>query len=286
MRFIDRTLLKVSTTWQNRADTLTLRLQALDQSNPELFRRLRNEVFENEIWKELKTVLGSLSNKKCWYCESKIDRNHGGVDHFRPKSGVTGEQDHLGYWWLAYESSNFRLSCEKCNSLSKHARGKQNQFPLLADSPRAKQLGQESYERVALIDPCVLAEHLLIIFDERGIPQPAISEATDSVLFHRVLESIRIYYLDKYSTCKNRQTLMDEVENTVRQILTVEEKLPKIPEPDRSELKLIIEDMKSGLVKKISPDSVFSIAAASVLINRRLNIPWADDLLRRGRVFL
>jgi len=58
-----------------------------------------------------------LYNHKCAYCET--DTTAGAplqVEHFRPKSKVTGESRHKGYYWLAYEWSNLTLGCSACNS--------------------------------------------------------------------------------------------------------------------------------------------------------------------------
>ena len=70
---------------------------------------------------------------KCAYCESYIvDFQHGDIEHFRPKKGVTDENDnvvfikdengqqnpHPGYYWLAYDWTNLLLSCTACNQPS------------------------------------------------------------------------------------------------------------------------------------------------------------------------
>ena len=69
----------------------------------------------HNTWRILKIWLANLSDDKCWYCESKILRPNSDVDHFRPKAGVTCERqplaEHDGYYWLAYDWQNFRLSC-------------------------------------------------------------------------------------------------------------------------------------------------------------------------------
>jgi hypothetical protein len=75
---------------------------------------------------------------KCVYCESYLDDfQRGDVEHFRPKMGVTDENDapvyltdengnkivneandpipHPGYYWLAYEWTNLLPACTFCN---------------------------------------------------------------------------------------------------------------------------------------------------------------------------
>ncbi|MEY4937054.1 MAG: hypothetical protein RIS64_3413 [Bacteroidota bacterium] len=56
---------------------------------------------------EVKTKLEMIFHKKCAFCESST--KSGAVydtEHFRPKKI---------YYWLAYEWSNFLLSCQRCN---------------------------------------------------------------------------------------------------------------------------------------------------------------------------
>lgn len=60
-----------------------------------------------EHWREL-DVLGALlamHGRVCAYCQCSLD-DTSEVEHFRPKSV---------YWWLAYDFSNYLLSCSRCN---------------------------------------------------------------------------------------------------------------------------------------------------------------------------
>src|SRR5215470_5179753 len=74
----------------------------------------RSEVINahQSVWKDLKEKLRTLSHGKCWYCESIDPRSDNAVDHYRPKGNVRGATPpHEGYWWLAFEWSNYRFSC-------------------------------------------------------------------------------------------------------------------------------------------------------------------------------
>ncbi|MDR6842410.1 HNH endonuclease [Pseudoxanthomonas sacheonensis] len=51
---------------------------------------------------------------KCAYCESDLGSNLD-VEHYRPKCGVTEEETHSGYWWLAHAWENLLPSCDPCN---------------------------------------------------------------------------------------------------------------------------------------------------------------------------
>ncbi len=98
---------------------------------------------------DVKKALWKMHRGKCCYCERKRDmKRESDVEHFRPKAGVTGDDDHPGYWWLAYEWDNYFLSCKKCNQ--EH---KKNHFPLMDDSPRAYDEDGLQEEKPVLINP-------------------------------------------------------------------------------------------------------------------------------------
>ena len=77
--------------------------------------------------------LFALHKGKCCYCERKRDmKREADIDHYRPKAAVTEDPDHPGYWWLAYEWTNYLFSCKRCNQSNK-----KSHFPLLTGSSRA-----------------------------------------------------------------------------------------------------------------------------------------------------
>lgn len=92
-----------------------------------------------------KAVLATHHHRKCAYCE-RLVTDYGDVEHFRPKgaiyalktagsereglNNVRGRTFHKppregtwtsGYWWLAYDWSNYLLSCGRCNQQWKNA---------------------------------------------------------------------------------------------------------------------------------------------------------------------
>ena len=101
----------------------------------------KKEVFPG-IWKDFKAYFSYAQFGKCGFCESPIlDTYPGDVEHYRPKSAITAlreEADALGqqqeglagitgrltkpvadtgYYWLAYEWTNYLLACSVCNGL-------------------------------------------------------------------------------------------------------------------------------------------------------------------------
>ena len=127
MRYIDKDELALPEGWLARAAAASAAVDAGADPNDHA-----------DVWRELKDALAALfPNKKCWYCESPVDRADNAVDHFRPKGRVSDAVNpHTGYRWLAFDRSNFRYACTFCNSRRKDvvngtAGGKADRFPLL-----------------------------------------------------------------------------------------------------------------------------------------------------------
>jgi hypothetical protein len=110
-------------------------------------RKLSDQSYKDSVWKKLKDHLMKTFHNKCAYCEgSSPAQAYFTVDHYRPKKGVSTdkkrkntvkikkngeEQNHPGYYWLAYCWGNYLLACDICNT----EKGKQ--FPLSDESKRA-----------------------------------------------------------------------------------------------------------------------------------------------------
>ena len=113
--------------------------------------KLRSEDFPS-YWLNpaVREALWKLHHGKCCYCERKREiKRESDIEHYRPKSAVSEASDHPGYWWLAYEWSNYLYSCKPCNETHKR-----NFFPLLDGSPRATGPNQDtSIERPVLLNP-------------------------------------------------------------------------------------------------------------------------------------
>ncbi|MFE2930711.1 hypothetical protein [Streptomyces sp. NPDC059278] len=169
-------------------------------------------------WRKLRPALVALHGRKCWYCEGKITNSRPHIDHFRPTRKVTEDPSHSGYYWLAFEPSNFRLSCEFCNSSTDDAPTgkrdtKHNHFPLLNESARIKSAGLDiRRELPVLLDPVIESDCDLLSFDStgkalrNGLKTPSPLESVD-----RVKESIRIYGLDRPGLDVARKQVMSDL---------------------------------------------------------------------------
>ncbi|MBB6576332.1 hypothetical protein HNP33_000380 [Comamonas odontotermitis] len=198
MRYIDIDSLSLPDGWPEKATAAAKAVQA--GADLEDF---------SQIWRDLKDALATLfPEKKCWYCESLVDRSDNAVDHFRPKGRVSdASQPHAGYRWLAFDWRNYRYACTFCNSRRKDvlhgtAGGKGDRFPLLDETTRLYGPGPLDQESPRLLDPCELNDWELIgCKQENGKPCPA---TDDPIAKDRAIDSIEIYHLDYEPTCKQR----------------------------------------------------------------------------------
>ena len=105
--------------------------------------------FKNR-WGKAKNILYSLHIGKCCYCERK-NRNKGEMDveHYRPKGRVKEDENHSGYWWLAYDWDNLLLACRTCNQSHK-----KTHFPIAGK--RAKRKNSDvGKEKPLLLNPAI-----------------------------------------------------------------------------------------------------------------------------------
>lgn len=141
-------------------------------------------------WGETKKTLHRYQQGKCCYCERRRDANaEGDVEHFRPKLKVTEKPGHPGYWWLAYEWSNYLFSCKACNSDYK-----KNHFPVLDETHRATTKDDDlSLERPVLINPSVEDPAEFIDYDWDSDPDKVFPIGVDSK--NRGKDTIRVLAL-------------------------------------------------------------------------------------------
>ncbi|MCL0012289.1 AAA family ATPase [Providencia rettgeri] len=161
---------------------------------PENERRLSRPPINNEkiYSQEVLAALNDTFSNRCAWCETLLLHEKGNVEHFRPKSNASGENekssvDHYG--WLVYEWENLFLSCKQCNS------AKMNKFPV--GSLRAKPLSTWAeaniFEDVLLLNPCKddPLKHISISYDGTLYPLTEKGEYTISIFNLNRTELIR-----------------------------------------------------------------------------------------------
>lgn len=223
---------------------------------------------KHSSWGILKKWLSNASRHKCWYCEAKSTRAPFDVDHFRPKLGITIDgiplPAHGGYYWLAYEWSNFRLSCQRCNRPEKDdegtLRGKANEFPIQNEANRchttANLLANESPR---LLDPCIQADCALLADCTDGEIKPTAPVGTWE--FERADYTIRRLGFNAWNTPEGKRNQWQ----SLNLLLTVFENGAP-------------QDFIDNLKMHLSPDYEYSSFYRSVIGIHRTK-PWVEALL-------
>lgn len=191
--------------WTTRANEILEELKEV--SDPEERRKLIDKYKKHWRRPDLLAFLNKLSDGKCWYTEARFAAEYPQVEHFRPKKNAWnehGEPCHEGYWWLAFDVDNYRLSKPMPNVR------KGTYFPLreraLAVSVPGIALTRES---CMLIDPIDSDDVDLISFNALGQPEPCPDPVVDldDWDIDRVNFSIHRYGLDNPELCDLRKGL-------------------------------------------------------------------------------
>jgi uncharacterized protein (TIGR02646 family) len=159
--------------WLAKSKQLVAEMAALEAAGK---RDERNALIDANSghWGALKEWLLALSGGKCWFSEVRELYSHYDVEHFRPKKEAKAldgtERD--GYWWLAFDYTNFRA----CGNVGNRKKG--GWFPLQQGSLCSTYAAPcEESETRYLLDPIDDDDVSLIAFDEEGkvIPAPGAS---------------------------------------------------------------------------------------------------------------
>ena len=153
-----------------------------------------------EIWKDYKAFFAHAQFGKCGFCESVIlTVDYGDVEHYRPKSEISeipdnpsalGQQQQAsasitnrvparvsstGYYWLAYDWSNYLLACGLCNGL------KGTIFPVKNKPRTLNPLKTDPLEHPLLLNPFedkVPTRHLRFLQDGFVLPKSIYGRVT------------------------------------------------------------------------------------------------------------
>lgn len=263
--------------WTTRAKALTTQLRSAAGAE----QRKRIIADNGDMWRELKTVISSVSANKCWYCESRDVRSDNAVDHFRPKGRVAGES-HNGYWWLAFEARNYRFSCTFCNSRRIDLEGgtdggKQDSFPLAAGSKRASDVDDSLEDELPLLlDPCCMPDTDLLWFDETGQAGPNPATAFSASHLERVNTSIRLYHLDHVKLVESRRRVYLNIQRLIRAADATYRKWAGGDESARAIYQDLLAQIRSHAVR----EAEHSATARCALLGYRVNSGAAEAVLR------
>ena len=176
--------------------------------------KARNKLIDDnsDHWGKLKPWLLALSAGKCWFSEARDIYSHMDVEHFRPKKeakGIDGNS-HDGYWWLAFDYTNFRA----CGNVGNRKKG--GWFPLKAGSLCSSYGNRcEESETHYLLDPIDADDVNLLAFDEEGkamaAPDTSVWEK------NRVDETIKRLKLNEHEAlAEERRKVWSRVNRAIR----------------------------------------------------------------------
>ena len=276
---------RITTEWLQKSEELLNRLLA---ATPEEKKKIISE--NSGHWSAIKKDLANFSKDKCWYSERKLTETEMEVDHFRPKGKVEGIE-HSGYWWLAFDYRNFRLSSSTVNKKRKNTFssdsddvfGKGTLFPLENETsrvvdPQVKidhhtlQLGGE---QPFLLDPLVNGDNLYLDFNfQEGLVIEAVDLQDGQVEKLRARMSIDIYYLNSSVLLQMRQQIAKNLNNLLSDVKELVQKKNENPDEFtptkiRSKFKLIVD--------MVAEDAEFSSFSKSFLASRRHEFPELID---------
>jgi hypothetical protein len=215
-------------------------------------------------WKPVKDWLTAQLGDKCWYTEVELVGAPLVIDHYRPV---------CAYWWLAFDSDNYRVSCPWANSPEHNALhgwpgGKGECFPLLHPAVRATRKEDLPNERPVILDPCNAQDCELLAFQLDGRPVLHPNHACNADASYRVEQSKILLNLDHPAFNSKREQLCRDI---AKDVSTYEE----LPEhsPNRITIRASIEG-------RLAPKAPFSTAARFYLSLHR-NLDWVEEILNQ-----
>jgi uncharacterized protein (TIGR02646 family) len=251
-------------------------------AEPDSMHRARIIQDNQHRWAALREALERASHNKCWYTECKSPGADNDIDHFRPKGRVREDPTHPGYYWLAFDWRNMRLSCQRVNRPriapgARAAGGKSTHFPLLVTGVRARVPTDDlSREHQALLDPTDPGDPILLTFRPNGEIDLS-PEFLGDARAEAKLEASRLgLHLNWPKFVEGRLTLYNLVERTV------ERGRREAPidfqgwQMASEAFKDAIRDLRSFM----DPRSEYS-AAARVYVASFRDVWWVNDVVLR-----
>jgi len=256
--FIDTSGFQPSQDWRARAKTLTDGMLTMtDQQRRDLITR------HSALWGELKGDLERLSHCKCWYCERLKVRDDFAVDHFRPKNNVMNEDGTKGqgYWYLAFDYTNYRVACDWCNTTHTGeggiALGKQDQFPLDARCARAIYPNCRIENEVPLLlDPTSVDDPPLLWFIDTG--EAVVRPGEGALQTRRVEVTTKVLHLNHIRIVEARKEIWRKCKRLIKR---ADKKLALFNETGSPEARQEYLDFVNEMKEYVKPTAEFSATA-------------------------
>ena len=221
------------------------------------------------LWGRLREWLLRLSHDKCWYSEARDLFSVLEVEHYRPKKRCKRSprgQVSDGYWWLAFEWSNYRL----CGKVGNAKKG--DFFPLAAASPVAAHNGLSVLNEIPLLlDPACPGDPDLLSFNEDGACSPHAD--ADQFTQLRVTTTTARLNLNQGRIKKARQRVWARCWQLIEDCRALAQQMNQAAGPgDRERL----NQKKEELRRMVRPEAEFSAVAKDCLV--KSNIGWVRTL--------
>ncbi|WP_286175126.1 HNH endonuclease [Enterobacter sp. Cy-643] len=230
----------------------------------------KKESFDFVTYKadEVKWRLNALFHYKCAYCESFFSASAPvDIEHYRPKSAVSEDATHPGYWWLAMDWDNLLPSCIDCNRKrkqqlvdgstelsvllarqrqSRHSSGKKDSFPVVSGGARLLPENKNyATELPLLLNPYFDNPDEHIRFVSVGNPPVSLAIPVGEGSIERGAASIHIYGL-------NRLGLVQDRTRYLRRLVFLGEMLISLGElVEEIEATPISDEIKESITRKL-----------------------------------
>lgn len=274
--------------WETKARELT---QELLKKKPEerasFIDSKRAETWGNAaLLKSLRKAVGN----KCWYSEVPLDGFDPNVDHFRPKGRVV-EIDHNtfektgvqspGYWWLAFEPKNFRLSCMHSNQRrvdEKTEGGKWDFFPVEGVRSTEGTEWDMIGEDVLPFDPCSATDMALLWFSSDGTPTLKKDSPSEEEL-RRLKVTIWLFHLDKDEIAQKRRSNVIEIFKDIKAADTMFKIWQQSGAASGSILYKRFDDAIAKLKSEIKDTKPFARARQCAVLLSKAEYSWIGEYL-------
>jgi len=238
---------------------------------------------KSPLWREVRPFLARVNglnenDYKCWYCESKGAGFTHHVDHFRPKKRVknAGGQEEPGYWWLAFNAGNYRLSCQRCNT----GAGKRDQFPLAEGCQRACDPSANLEDEIPLLlDPTLAGDPILLTYSEDGRVYPRFPK--NSLPGIRAEISIQVYDLNQVSKVEGRKPVWLDCSELAKRAKRALDQLLAAPPEAKLVAKERFEDVCQDIQKRVLDSAEYSAMVRYCFrgMSRAMGEEWLSDLI-------
>lgn len=256
--------------WLDRANALTADLktaqQAVASAANEAQRAAavsaRNKIIgdNDNLWGEIKEWLMTFSHDKCWFTEAHDTASDYHVEHFRPKKRASelDKTERDGYWWLAFDFRNYRLSGGVPNAK------KSVFFPLRpSTNPATCPENNCEDEECLLLDPTKQSDVVLLTFVDGGRAEPSEPNPPGGWFHERARHSIERYKLNEHPPLSRAREAVWKLCTT--KIQRLEELLGNQKQHPSSARRTEIESESAAVKALTKPHAPFSRVARAFL---------------------